>query len=151
MKLLDTKADEFKFEQKSPGNISKSFDWKLDKYDFKGFYQKTVSIELYSKKIMKNELKGYANIQPKGLKDHIEYKNNFNLELESEKEGKKIEVIFKVRNACHTPEYETTTKSIFSITKIYPSFKNNNTNVQPIKLDTINTPKVTPNDLNTTL
>ena len=147
IKLLDTKADEFKFEQKSPGNISKSFDWKLDKYDFKGFYQKTVSIELYSKKIMKNELKGYANIQPKGLKDHIEYKNNFNLELESEKEGKKIEVIFKVRNACHTPEYETTTKSIFSITKIYPSFKNNNTNVQPIKLDAINTPKVTSNDL----
>ena len=40
IKLLDTKADEFKFEQKSPGNISKSFDWKLDKYDFKDFIKK---------------------------------------------------------------------------------------------------------------
>ena len=147
IKILDTKVDEVKYEQKAPSDFSNSIDFKLEKAEFKGLFKKRVRLELYEKKfpLIKKKYKAHLEIEPKPLKDHIEYKDTFKLELESQRKGQTVEIEFKVRNACHTPEYEITTKNVFSITKLYSSFKNKN--AESITLDTSDVPKVTADDL----
>ena len=68
-------------------------------------------------------------MEAKGLKDHIEYTEEFKINLEDKKEGKTVDVTFQVRTPCKEPEYITKKKSVIYITKIYPSFKLDGENI----------------------
>ena len=140
---------EKKFDQKNPGDWTEQFDWKVEKADFKAFWKTKVHVEIYEKKtILKDKFKGQFDMEPRGLKDHSEYTNNYKIDLDSKREGQTACVTFKTRTPCKEMEYLTETKSIFQVTRIYPPFniRGGNNTETGIKIE-VNQPKVTADDL----
>ena len=149
VKVPETKLEKT-FDQKKPGDWSEKFEWKLEKSDFKSFWKTKIHVDIYEKKtILKDRFKGQFEMEPRGLKNHIEFTDNYKLELEDKKEeGKTATVTFQVRTPCREAEYITETKKIFQVTRIYPPFNINggNNNDTGIKLE-VSQPKVTADDL----
>ena len=128
------------FNQKAPGDWSQEFDVKIEKNNFKSFYRAKILVDLYEKKtILKDRLRAKFELSPSGLKDHVEYTDNFkiNLEEKKEKEDPTVEITFKVRTPCREKEYITKTRPFFQVTRIYPSFnlRGGNNNQSAIKLE----------------
>ena len=126
------------FDQKGAGDWSQQFDWKFEKNDFKSFFKMKIHVDIYEKKtILKDRFRGNFDIEPRGLRDHIEYTYNIKLNLEDTKDAHTVEVTFKVRTPCKDPEYTSVTKSFFQVKKIYPAFniRGGNNNESAITLD----------------
>ena len=117
------KKKEETFDQKAPGDWTHTIEWKFDKGDFKTLHREKFLVEIYERRrIFSDKYKGKFILEPKGLKDHIEYIQTCNIELESKREGQTAEIKFQVRNPCKEVEYTTETKTIFKVTKIYQPF-----------------------------
>ena len=72
-------------------------------------------------------------MKPKGLRNQIEYSDEFPIELKKQNDGQKVRCTFRVRSPCKSPfEVEKT----YQITRIYPPFnlRGNNTE-NGIKID----------------
>ena len=137
------------FDQTAPGDWSQQFDWKLEKADFKGFFKMKIHVDIMEKKtILKDRYRGNFDIEPRGLRDHIEYNNNVKLNLEDTKDDFVAEVTFKVRNACKEPEKTIETKTVLQLKTVYPAFKirGGNNNQSAITLD-VPTQNITTEDL----
>ena len=149
VKVPDTNLEKT-FNQKNPGDWSEQFDWKVEKSDFKGFWKTKIHVDIYEKKtILKDKFRGQFDMEPRGLKNHVECTDNYKIELEDSKEtGKTATVTFKVRTPCKEQEYTTETKKIFQVTTIFPPFNINggNNTEGRVNLD-VNQSKVTADDL----
>ena len=135
--------------QSHPGDWTEEFDWKVEKADFKSFWKTKIHVDIYEKKtLLKDKLRGHFEMEPKGLKDHLECTDNYKIDLESKREGQTANVTFKVRTPCKEPLFTTQTKKVFQVTTIYPAF---NINGGPIKETAVkiesNQQKVTADDL----
>ena len=130
---------EKKFDQKAEGDWSEEFDVKIEKNNFRSFYREKIHVDIYEKKtILRDRFKGQFEMTPSGLKNHIEYTNNFKINLEDkQKDEPTVEVTFKVKTPCKEKEYITETKPLFQVTRIYPSFnlRGGNNNQSGIKLE----------------
>ena len=143
MKKKSQKIPEYKFEkkfdQKAEGDWSEEFDVKIEKNNFRSFYREKIHVDIYEKKtILRDRFKGQFEMTPSGLKNHIEYTNNFKINLEDkQKDEPTVEVTFKVKTPCKEKEYITETKPLFQVTRIYPSFnlRGGNNNQSGIKLE----------------
>ena len=132
------KNKETKFDQKGPGNWEHQIDWKYDKGEFKSFFRSKIHVEIWEKRfLLKDTLKGQFDMEPKGLKDHVEITEEFPINLESGRKEQTAVVTFKVHTPCKEPEYNVETKSFLQVTKIYPPFnlKGGNNNQAAIKID----------------
>ena len=132
------KNKETKFDQKGPGNWEHQIDWKYDKGEFKSFFRSKIHVEIWEKRfLLKDTLKGKFDMEPKGLKDHVEITEEFPINLESGRKEQTAVVTFKVHTPCKEPEYNVETKSFLQVTKIYPPFnlKGGNNNQAAIKID----------------
>ena len=108
-----------------------------------------IHVDIYEKKtILKDRFRGNFDIEPRGLRDHIEYTYNIKLNLEDTKDNHTVEVTFKVRTPCKDPEYTSVTKTLFQVKKIYPAFniRGGNNNESAITLD-VSTKSISSDDL----
>lgn len=138
-----------KFNQKNPGDWTEQVDFTVEKGDFRNIFRSKFHVEIYEKKkILKDRFRGQFDMEPRGLKDHIEFSDTYKIDLESKREGVTATVAFKVRKPCKDPEYTTETKSIFHVTRIYPSFdiKGGNSADTGIKIE-VSQKKLNPDDL----
>lgn len=142
-----------KISQKSPGDWSTPFDITLDQSNFKSFFTTEIIVEIFVKKhIIKDKYKGKFVMKPKGLKDQIEFTDEFEIELKKKKKDDKKEYIvsctFKVRTPCKTPLFEVQTYPIYQISVIYPPFNLRGENNNQTRIKTgIKQLKVTSEDL----
>jgi len=114
---------ETSFDQKAPCDWTYQLDWKFEKSDFKRIYQDKIKVDIYEKRwIFSDKYKGTFWLEPKGLKDHIEFEQNCPIKLESGREGQSTSVKFQVRSPCKEPEYTVETKTVFQIKKLYNPF-----------------------------
>ena len=88
-------------------------------------------------------------MQAKDLEKELEYSESFDIDLQSERRGQKIDVTFKVRTPCKETFYITKMKPVFQLTRIYPPFniKGGNNKDSGIKIE-VQQEKVTADDLN---
>ena len=140
---------EKKFEQKKAGNWEQQIDWKFDKSDFKAIYRNKFHVEIWEKRVIfKDTLKGQFEMEPKELKNQLEVTKDWQITLDDGKKDKTATVTFKVHAPCKEPVYETETKTVLQVTKIYKPFnlKGDNSNQSAIKMD-IQTPQINPQNL----
>ena len=129
---IEDKDIEEKISQKSPGDWSTPIDITLDQSIFKSFYTNEIKAEIFVKKhIIKDKYKGKFIMKAKGLKDQVEFSDEFPIELkkkkikfkkDDKKEDYTVSCTFKVRTPCKTPAFEIQRYPIYQITRIYPPF-----------------------------
>ena len=106
-------------------DFNETWDWQFDKSDFKSLFRKTLQIDIersYWYKFGGSNVKGTTNIELKSLKTNSQLTGNYNLELVSKRTTPTVNVTISLRTPCVDKQYETVTKDVFKVTKIYPPF-----------------------------
>jgi hypothetical protein len=106
-------------------DFNETWDWKFEKNDYKYLFKKCLEIELersYWYKFGGSNVKGSAKIDLKSLKDNIQLVGDYKLELVSKRTTPSINVSINLRTPFAEKQYETVTKEVFSVKKIYPPF-----------------------------
>ena len=110
---------------KGDKDFNETWDWQLSKGEFKALYKKTLQIDMersYWYKFGGSNVKGSATINLKELKQNAQITGDYKLELVSKRTTPSINVTIKVRTPCLEKMYETVTKEVFNVKKIYPPF-----------------------------
>ena len=106
-------------------DFNETWDWKFEKNDYKYLFKKCLEIELersYWYKFGGSNVKGSAKIDLKSLKDNIQLVGDYKLELVSKRTTPSINVSINLRTPFAEKQYETVTKEVFNVKKIYPPF-----------------------------
>ena len=110
---------------KGNNDFNETWDWKFEKNDYKYLFKRSIEIELersYWYKFGGSNVKGSAKIDLKSLKDNIQLVGDYKLELVSKRTTPSINVSINLRTPFAEKQYETVTKEVFSVKKIYPPF-----------------------------
>ena len=110
---------------KSDKNFDETFDWTFDKREYKSLHRKFIEITMersYWYKLGGSDVKGSVKVDLKNLKDSILLEGNYKIELQSKRANPGIEVKIELRSPFVDKVYETITKDVFQIKKIYPPF-----------------------------
>ena len=107
---------------KSDKNFDETFDWTFDKREYKSLHRKYLEIQLERSHWYKTEVKGNIKVELKNLKDSIKMEGNYKFELESKRLNPGLEISINLRTPFVNMQYETITKDVFTIKKIFPPF-----------------------------
>jgi len=112
-------------KMKKEKDFDETWDWTFDKREYKSLHRKHLEIQLersYWYKLGGTDVKGSMKVELKNLKDSIKIEGNYKMELESKRLTPSIEIKIDLRFPFVDKQYETITKEVFSIKKIYPPF-----------------------------
>ena len=110
---------------KSDKNFDETWDWTFEKREFKSLHRKCLEIQMersYWYKLGGTDVKGNMKVELKNLKDSIKIEGNYKMELQSKRASPSIEIKIELRSPFVDKVYETITKEVFTIKKIYPPF-----------------------------
>ena len=110
---------------KSDKNFDETWDWTFEKREFKSLHRKCLEIQMersYWYKLGGTDVKGNMKVELKNLKDSIKIEGNYKMELQSKRASPTIEIKIELRSPFVDKVYETITKEVFTIKKIYPPF-----------------------------
>ena len=110
---------------KSDKNFDETWDWTFEKREFKSLHRKCLEIQMersYWYKLGGTDVKGNVKVELKNLKDSIKIEGNYKMELQSKRASPSIEIKIELRSPFVDKVYETITKEVFTIKKIYPPF-----------------------------
>ena len=110
---------------KSDKNFDETWDWTFEKREFKSLHRKCLEIQMersYWYKLGGTDVKGNMKVELKKLKDSIKIEGNYKMELQSKRASPTIEIKIELRSPFVDKVYETITKEVFTIKKIYPPF-----------------------------
>ena len=110
---------------KSDKNFDETWDWTFEKREFKSLHRKCLEIQMersYWYKLGGTDVKGNMKVELKNLKDSIKIEGNYKMELQSKRATPSIEIKIELRSPFVDKVYETITKEVFTIKKIYPPF-----------------------------
>lgn len=110
---------------KGDKDFNETWDWQFDKSEYKRLYRKVMEIEMertYWYKFGGSNVKGSAKIDLNSLKDSIQLVGNYKLELVSKRTTPSINVSINLRTPFAEKQFETVTKEVFTVKKIYPPF-----------------------------
>ena len=124
---LKTSDKELVKEIQLKGNkdFNETWEWKFEKNEFKHLYKKKLEIEIersYWYKFGGSNTKGSTNIDLTSLKENIQLVGDYKIELVSKRTTPSINVVINLRTPFAEKQYETVTKEVFNVTKIYPPF-----------------------------
>ena len=106
-------------------DFNETWDWKFEKTEYKRLYKNCLEIELersYWYKFGGTNVKGSAKVDLKTLKDSTHLVGDYKLELVSKRTTPSINVTIDLRTPFVEKQYETVTKEVFTVRKIYPPF-----------------------------
>ena len=110
---------------KSDKNFDETWDWTFEKREFKSLHRKCLEIQMersYWYKLGGTDVKGNMKVELKNLKDSIKIEGNYKMELQSKRASPIFEIKIELRSPFVDKVYETITKEVFTIKKIYPPF-----------------------------
>jgi len=110
---------------KSEKNFDETWDWTFDKREYKSLHRKHIEVQMersYWYKLGGTDVKGNIQVDLKNLKDSIKLQGNYKMELQSKRANPSIEISIDLRTPFVDKQYETITKDVFTIKKIYPPF-----------------------------
>ena len=110
---------------KSDKNFDETWDWTFDKKEYKTLHRKFLEIQMersYWYKLGGSDVKGNMKVELKNLKDSIKIEGNYKMELQSKRTSPIIEIKIDLRYPFVDKLYETVSKDVFTIQKIYPPF-----------------------------
>ena len=124
---LNTTDKELTKEIQLKGNkdFNETWDWTFEKNEYKFLFKKNLEIELertYWYKFGGSNVKGSAKIELRSLKDNTQLTGNYKMELVSKRMTPSINVSINLRTPFSEKQYETVTKEVFNVKKIYPPF-----------------------------
>ena len=140
-------------------DFNETWDWKFEKNEYKHLFKKCLEIELersYWYKFGGTNVKGSAKVDLKSLKDSTQLVGDYKFELVSKRTNPSINVTINLRTPFAEKQYETVTKEVFTVKKIYPPFNPKAATVPGAGSSKSNkpasTPSITPakNNINTT-
>ena len=110
---------------KSEKNFDETFDWTFDKREYKSLHRKHLEVQMersYWYKLGGTDVKGNIKVDLKNLKDSIKQEGNYKMELQSKRASPSVEISINLRTPFVDKQYETITKDVFTIKKIFPPF-----------------------------
>ena len=110
---------------KNEKNFDETWDWTFDKREYKSLHRKHIDVQMersYWYKLGGTDVKGNIKVDLKNLKDSIHLQGNYKMELQSKRATPSIEISVDLRTPFVDKQYETITKDVFTIKKIYPPF-----------------------------
>ena len=110
---------------KNEKNFDETWDWTFDKREYKSLHRKHIDVQMersYWYKLGGTDVKGNIKVDLKNLKDSINLKGNYKMELQSKRATPSIEISVDLRTPFVDKQYETITKDVFTIKKIYPGW-----------------------------
>ena len=122
---LGEKEMEKEVKLKSEKNFDETWDWTFDKREYKSLHRKFIDVQMersYWYKLGGTDVKGNIKVDLKNLKDSIKLEGNYKMELQSKRASPSVEISINLRTPFVDKQYETITKDVFSIQKIYPAF-----------------------------
>ena len=123
-------------KDKNKLDFDHTFNFKVDKSYWKSLFKKKIYFDIYKKRLLfGKKFKGKFEIDLKELKAKCTYSDKIKIDLESKRFTPYIEVEVKINEPFYTKEYETIERPVFTIAKIYPSFKSKKGNQQAIVFD----------------
>lgn len=106
-------------------DFNETWDWTFEKNEYKHLDKKVLTIELersYWYKFGGSNVKGTLNIELKELKNNIQLTGDYKMDLVSKRTTPSINVSINLRTPFCEKQYETVTKEVLSVKKIYPPF-----------------------------
>ena len=122
---LGEKVMDKEVKLKSDKNFDETWDWTFDKREYKSLHRKHIEVQMersYWYKLGGTDVKGNIQVDLKNLKDSIKLQGNYKMELQSKRANPSIEISIDLRTPFVDKQYETITKDVFTIKKIYPPF-----------------------------
>ena len=114
---------------KNKNDINETFEWVLNEKDFNYLMRKRIEIILErTYMIKKNKIKGTSEISLRNLSKSDIVGGVTRLKMESGKDDQFIDVTIKIRSPLLEKEYETASREVLKIKKIYPEFDINGDN-----------------------
>ena len=114
-----------KVHLKGNKDFNETWDWKFEKNEYKYLFKKCLELELersYWYKFGGTSVIGSAKIDLKNLKDSAQLVGDYKLELVSKGTTPSINVTITLRTPFVEKQYETLTKEVIKIKRIYPPF-----------------------------
>ena len=106
-------------------DFNETWDWKFEKNEYKHLFKKCLEMELersYWYKFGGTNVKGSAKVDLKSLKDSTQLVGDYKFELVSKRTNPSVNVTINLRTPFAEKQYETVTKEVFTVKKIYPPF-----------------------------
>ena len=106
-------------------DFNETWDWTFEKNEYKHLDKKILTIELersYWYKFGGSNVKGTVNIELKELKNNIQLTGDYKMDLVSKRTTPSINVSINLRTPFCEKQYETVTKEVLSVKKLYPPF-----------------------------
>lgn len=117
---------------KNNNDINDTFDWTFNEKDFIAVPKNRISIALArTYMIKKDKLKGTSEISLRSLKENDSIDGTFRIKMESGKEDKSIDIEIKIRAPFIEKKYETLSREVLHITKVFPKFNIEGDNYVP--------------------
>ena len=110
---------------KGAKDFNETWDWTFEKNEYKHLDKKFLLIEMeksYWYKFGGSNVKGTLKIELKELKNNIQLSGDYKMELVSKRTTPSINVSINLRTPFCEKQYETITKEVLSVKKIYPPF-----------------------------
>ena len=106
-------------------DFNETWDWQFEKNEFKRLYKNDLIIELersYWYKFGGSNVKGNLKIKLDSLKESNQLVGDYKMDLVSKRTTPSINVSINLRTPFLGKQYESVTKEVFSVKKIYPPF-----------------------------
>ena len=108
---------------KNKNDINETFDWVLNEKDFNYLMRKRIEIILErTYMIKKNKIKGTSDVSLRNLSKCDIIGGVTRLNMASGKDDQYIDVTIKIRSPLVEKEYDTASREVLKIKKIYPEF-----------------------------
>jgi hypothetical protein len=106
-------------------DFNETWDWKFEKNEYKRLYKKDLEIELersYWYKFGGSNVKGSLKIKLDSLEKSNQLVGDYKMELVSKRTNPSINVSINLRTPFSGKQFETVTKEVFSVKKVFPPF-----------------------------
>lgn len=117
-------------------DFNETWDWTFEKNEYKHLDRNCLLIDMeksYWYKFGGSNVKGSLKIELKELKNNIQLAGDYKMELVSKRTTPSINISINLRTPFCEKQYETVTKEVLSVKKIYPPFNPKSAKVPGMK------------------